>query len=578
MPRVNLLSDVEVEALALVKRAANRQRWFLRKSGEPESVATRSLIAKADWSRVYVVVAEPGAEEDPGQGADDPTIPDIWASEEEIAKAQRSFVRNDQATNKMHTDLAPYGTVVENAIALADFTLIDHEGMPQMIRKGSWYVAIEPTSEGRRAIEAGELTGVSIEGDGTRKLIEKYDPAKRGMALPDLERVPGIQNWVDRVGGFPKSNWIYRAAKHMHYEKGMSIGRAIATAVNAAKKLCATGDLNFPGVQEAHPAGRADACKGVAEWERMKAQARVTKGAEEETEESVDAVLDALAGESSSDRATLGPMSLAMRIAKKIGLSEEEIDEALADDVYCDCGCEEFTIDTEDPDSTDIEKAKLTARARRQLPRSAFVFPEKAPGSGSYPIHDRSHAQNALARSSGKPEEGRVRAAVCRRYSDLPSCKQGVRKCEECGSVRPGDTVSGQMEREDVEKVVGEKLTEAFADEGDGTKAVASAVESALEPITKKLAESGGTDDGAGDDGGQGSGGDGSGDDGDQKRSDLEEKVDRLSKELGDALDAIDVLAEGDSAQSTGDDAGSGGNGNGNVKKSDVQSLAEEIL
>lgn len=66
--------------------------------------------------------------------------------------------------------------------------------------------------------------------------------------------------------------------------------------------------------------------------------------------------------------------------------------------------------------------AKLTAAHRKTLLRSSkgnFAIPEKAPGSGSYPIEDRSHAQNALARSSGKAVAGRVREAVHRKYPDM---------------------------------------------------------------------------------------------------------------------------------------------------------------
>jgi hypothetical protein len=59
---------------------------------------------------------------------------------------------------------------------------------------------------------------------------------------------------------------------------------------------------------------------------------------------------------------------------------------------------------------------KLSTAARKALPSSAFVFPEKAPGSGSYPIPDRAHAVDALSRASGKPEEAAVRAAVCRKF------------------------------------------------------------------------------------------------------------------------------------------------------------------
>jgi len=66
-----------------------------------------------------------------------------------------------------------------------------------------------------------------------------------------------------------------------------------------------------------------------------------------------------------------------------------------------------------------LSKAKLDAADRRALPKSAFAIPSKAPGSGSYPIHDESHARNALARSSGKPEEGKVNAAVHAKYPQM---------------------------------------------------------------------------------------------------------------------------------------------------------------
>jgi hypothetical protein len=66
--------------------------------------------------------------------------------------------------------------------------------------------------------------------------------------------------------------------------------------------------------------------------------------------------------------------------------------------------------------------AELTTSARKKLKRSDFAIPEKAPGSGSYPIHDESHARNALSRvaQNGSPDEQRrVRAAVARRYPHL---------------------------------------------------------------------------------------------------------------------------------------------------------------
>lgn len=80
-------------------------------------------------------------------------------------------------------------------------------------------------------------------------------------------------NWVDDVGGLPR--YIKRISKHLR-RKGMTKGHAIATAVNVVKKMCATGDLNWPGKQDANAGSRAQACKAVAEWEAKKARAKAT--------------------------------------------------------------------------------------------------------------------------------------------------------------------------------------------------------------------------------------------------------------------------------------------------------------
>lgn len=89
-----------------------------------------------------------------------------------------------------------------------------------------------------------------------------------------LERNPGKQNWVDKAGGLP--SYIERIAKHLHADQGYSISRAIATAVNVVKKMCRTGDLNYPGKQSVNPKSRAEACNAVRQWEQKKAKSRVT--------------------------------------------------------------------------------------------------------------------------------------------------------------------------------------------------------------------------------------------------------------------------------------------------------------
>lgn len=71
--------------------------------------------------------------------------------------------------------------------------------------------------------------------------------------------------------------------------------------------------------------------------------------------------------------------------------------------------------------------AKLNAAARKSLPSSDFAVKSKASTpqgkakGGSYPISDKAHAQNALARSSGKPVASQVKAAVAKKYPGMVS-------------------------------------------------------------------------------------------------------------------------------------------------------------
>lgn len=75
------------------------------------------------------------------------------------------------------------------------------------------------------------------------------------------------------------------------------------------------------------------------------------------------------------------------------------------------------------------QRSPLTAKARKALPSSAFVFPDDR----RYPIQDISHARNALARSSGKPEEAKVKKAV---YAKYPSLKPSASRA----AIAPNDT------------------------------------------------------------------------------------------------------------------------------------------
>jgi len=63
--------------------------------------------------------------------------------------------------------------------------------------------------------------------------------------------------------------------------------------------------------------------------------------------------------------------------------------------------------------------AKLSSADRKNLPEQDFAVPNKAPKSGSFPIPDKSHAQNALARSSGKPVASEVKTAVKKKFPSM---------------------------------------------------------------------------------------------------------------------------------------------------------------
>jgi SPP1 gp7 family putative phage head morphogenesis protein len=92
----------------------------------------------------------------------------------------------------------------------------------------------------------------------------------QSSAYPKLERVPGKQNWVDKSGGLP--SYIERIAKHLHYEKGMDISRAIAVAVNTVKRWAAGGTVTEHGTTKTITAKtQAQAAAALAQWEAKKA-------------------------------------------------------------------------------------------------------------------------------------------------------------------------------------------------------------------------------------------------------------------------------------------------------------------
>lgn len=98
-----------------------------------------------------------------------------------------------------------------------------------------------------------------------------------------LEKKPGgPDNWIERLPAGMRAAWnrsiIYRAAVHMHRERGMAVGHAIASAINWCKHIVATGDVKqWPGPQQVNPKSVAECVAALALWESMKAAARASR-------------------------------------------------------------------------------------------------------------------------------------------------------------------------------------------------------------------------------------------------------------------------------------------------------------
>lgn len=136
---------------------------------------------------------------------------------------------------------------------------------------------IHDLSHARNALARVAQVGTPEEQAKVRKAVYARYPQLRqaqeatdSRSLPDLPNKKNKTNWVEKAGGLPK--YIERIAKHLHHEKGMPLGRAIAIAVNACKRMCASGDVNFPGTQQVNAGSRAQACAAVADWNRKKGQ------------------------------------------------------------------------------------------------------------------------------------------------------------------------------------------------------------------------------------------------------------------------------------------------------------------
>lgn len=91
-----------------------------------------------------------------------------------------------------------------------------------------------------------------------------------GFAGCTLARSPGDKdNWIERVGG-ELPEYICEVAKSIHQKRGLPISRSISIAIGVMKNWSTgRGDVD--------PDTRAKAAKALAQWEALKARAKVKK-------------------------------------------------------------------------------------------------------------------------------------------------------------------------------------------------------------------------------------------------------------------------------------------------------------
>ncbi|HXH89704.1 MAG TPA: HK97 family phage prohead protease [Gaiellaceae bacterium] len=68
--------------------------------------------------------------------------------------------------------------------------------------------------------------------------------------------------------------FMQRIARHLMAERSMPEPKAVAVAIQTARKFCASGDTNWPGRQSINLGSRAEACAAVTRWGAMKAAAK----------------------------------------------------------------------------------------------------------------------------------------------------------------------------------------------------------------------------------------------------------------------------------------------------------------
>lgn len=100
--------------------------------------------------------------------------------------------------------------------------------------------------------------------------------------MASLAKTAAADNWIEHLPAGLRARWqrsiIHRAAEHMHRERSMPVGMAIAASLRWARHIVTTGDIrNWPGPQRVNPRSVAECAAALALWDMMRAAARARR-------------------------------------------------------------------------------------------------------------------------------------------------------------------------------------------------------------------------------------------------------------------------------------------------------------
>jgi len=252
----------------------NRELMAALAVNTPGFPVVRALVASGQPGALVAAGAVPQRETAPEEPVSETAELLAWVREQKLAATRAARVE------ELEHLLAGVELVgAADRLAEAEVELLlqldgDHPWFADGAQVAGWEGSVGPLTEGgyvephvyARDVHSGAGNCVCGSALGDQLHVQ----AAPGVPVPDSMRA-ALTAAGRKVLHLPP--YIKRISKHLR-EKGMAQGRAIATAVNAAKKMCATGDLNFPGSQQVNPGSRAEACAAVAQWKKDRPGAR----------------------------------------------------------------------------------------------------------------------------------------------------------------------------------------------------------------------------------------------------------------------------------------------------------------